>query len=162
MTRNNIQYVLLLIGCIFIPLIIGFIGSLITIPNISGWYITLNKPWFTPPNWVFGPAWTIFYILMGISLWFVIRNGITNSSVRNGAITFAAQLIVNLLWSFIFFGQKSPVGGLITIVILLVLIIATIRSFKSVSIKAAYLLIPYLCWTCFATILTLAVVVLNN
>lgn len=161
MKKLSARSILLLIACIVLPLIIGAIGSYITAPNISGWYSTLAKPWFTPPGWVFGPAWTVLYILMGISLWLIIKNGISTPMVRQAVIIFGFQLIINLLWSVIFFGMRSPVGGLVAILVLLVLIVLTIRSFRGVSPPAAYLLIPYLCWTCFATLLTAAVVILN-
>lgn len=161
MTNLTSRSILLLVACIVLPLIIGAIGSYFTISNIPGWYDTLVKPWFTPPSWVFGPAWTVLYIMMGISLWLIVKNGISEPVVRQGVIIFGAQLIINLLWSIIFFGMRSPTGGLVAILVLLVLIMLTIRSFRIVSSQAAYLLIPYLCWTCFATILTAAVVILN-
>ncbi len=161
MTRLTIHYVLLLIGCIALPLIIGAFGSYFTMASISGWYVTLAKPWFTPPNWLFGPAWTILYILMGISLWLVIKDGIREQPIRKGIILFLVQLLVNLLWSVIFFGMRSPLGGLVTILILIALIVMTIRQFRIVSTRAAYLLVPYLCWTAFATILNAAIVILN-
>ena len=160
---NNLssRSILLLIACIAVPLIVGAIGSYVTAPNISGWYSSLAKPWFTPPGWVFGPAWTVLYILMGISLWMILQHEISEPTVRQAIIFFSAQLIINLLWSVIFFGMRSPAGGLVAILVLLVLIVLTIRSFRVVSPPAAYLLIPYLCWTCFATLLTTAVVIMN-
>ena len=157
----SLNSILLLIGCIILPLIVGFIGSLFTIPSIQEWYITLNKPWFTPPNWLFGPAWTVLYILMGISLWLIIKDGLSAPGVRQSVYLFAAQLLVNLFWSVVFFGMHSPAGGLIVILVLIILIIATIMKFRFVSSLSAYLLVPYLCWTLFATVLTASVVILN-
>ncbi len=152
---------LLLAGCLILPLLVGFIGSIFTLSSIPSWYVTLNKPWFTPPNWLFGPAWTILYLLMGFSLWLVIRNGISGSGVRLAVTVFSAQLIVNLIWSLVFFGLRSMIGGLISVIVLLLLIIATILAFHRVSKKAAYLLVPYFCWTCFATALNLMIILLN-
>jgi tryptophan-rich sensory protein len=161
MSRISPRQIIFLIFCIFIPLIIGVIGSFFTVSSISEWYVTLVKPWFNPPNWVFGPAWTILYILMGISLWMVIKDGISSDNVRKGVIIFGAQLLVNLLWSIVFFGMRSPLGAFVTILILLGLIVLTIRSFRIVSPQASYLLYPYFCWTMFATLLNAMIVVLN-
>jgi translocator protein len=157
-TNNSI---LLLAGCIILPLIIGFIGSLFTTANIPIWYASLNKPWFNPPNWLFGPVWTVLYILMGVSLWLVIKNGFSDANVRRASYVFSVQLIINLLWSVVFFGMHSPAGGLTVIIILIALIIATVREFEKISRLSAYLLIPYLCWTIIATILNAYVVILN-
>ncbi|HWQ65815.1 MAG TPA: TspO/MBR family protein [Methanospirillum sp.] len=161
MNNQTLRSLPLLFGSIALPLIIGALGSFFTVASLSDWYSTLAKPWFNPPNWVFGPVWTVLYILMGISLWLIIRNGIRDSDVRLGTLFFGLQLLVNLLWSLIFFGMRSPAGGLVTILVLLVFIILTIRAFKIVSPYAAYLLIPYLFWTVFATLLNAMLVILN-
>ena len=151
----------LLVCCIILPLLIGALGSLVTFAAIPTWYVTLTKPWFNPPNWVFGPVWTLLYIMMGIALWLIIRNGFERSEVHLGIILFAAQLLVNLGWSLIFFGMRSPVGGLITILILIILLGGTIRTFRTISAPAAYLLVPYFCWTCIATLLNTMIIILN-
>jgi tryptophan-rich sensory protein len=161
MSRISLRSGLLLAACILLPLIIGAIGSLITYPSIAGWFGGLTKPWFSPPNWIFGPVWTILYILMGISLWLVIRNGWEGEQVRKGMILFGLQLTVNFFWSVLFFGLQSPVGGLIDILVLLVLIMGNILVFRKISLTASYLLVPYLCWVSFATIVNAAIVILN-
>lgn len=161
MSRIPFRSVLLLVSCILLPLLIGTMGSLITYPNVTGWFAGLIKPWFSPPNWIFGPVWTILYILMGISLWLVIRNGWEGKLVRKAMAVFGLQLGANFLWSFVFFGLQSPVGGLINILVLLILIIGTILVFRNISHTASYLLIPYLCWVCFATLVNAAIVILN-
>ena len=161
MSGLTVKEGVLLIACISLPLIIGFIGSFFTFENIPNWYATLEKPWFSPPNWVFGPAWTILYILMGTALFLVIRNGFTDQKVIQAAGIYGAQLVVNLSWSIIFFGMQSPIGALVAILILVALIIATIRSFYPISKTAAYLLVPYICWTSFATLLNTMIVLLN-
>jgi tryptophan-rich sensory protein len=162
MKNRSLSISLLLVFCIFIPLIIGFIGSFFTMTSVTGWYLTLNKPWFTPPGWVFGPAWTILYILMGVAWWFVLRNGINSPPVKTATMWFLVQLVVNLLWSLVFFGMQSLLGGVIVILILILLIGITMLSFSKVSRESVILLIPYLCWTLFATILTISVYLLNS
>jgi tryptophan-rich sensory protein len=148
-------------ACILVPLVSGAAIGLLTMGDIGGWYATLNKPWFTPPNYVFGPVWTVLYILMGVSLYLVVSSGWEKKPVRTGVILFGAQLGANLLWSVLFFGLHSPVGALACIVLLLALIVATIVAFRPVSKPAALLLVPYLAWVCIATALNAGVVVLN-
>ena len=145
MDKSSIRSAGLLILCIEIPLLAGMIGSLFTTPAITTWYARLQKPFFTPPNWVFGPVWTVLYILMGISLYLIVQNGLEKRVVQQGVIIFSAQLAINALWSFAFFGMQSPQNGLITILVLLALITATLVSFWRISKPAAALLVPYLC-----------------
>jgi len=151
----------LLIACIAVPLLAGLAGSIASISSISSWYTTLVKPPLTPPNWVFGPVWTTLYILMGISLYFVIREGIENKHVRLGIMLFAGQLLVNILWSFVFFGLHSPILGLVAILVLITLVLAMIYYFYRVSRIAAGLLVPYIVWLCIATYLNVMILVLN-
>ena len=152
---------ILFLLCLAIPLGTGVAGSIFTISAIPTWYTTLQKPAINPPDWVFGPVWTILYITMGISLWLVLRNGIPITRERQSVILFALQMIVNLLWSLVFFGAHSIGGGLIVIVILLLLVGATIYTFHGVSKPAAWLLVPYLLWVCFATVLNAMIFLLN-
>ena len=161
MKKFSFRSVLLLIGCIVLPLLVGAVGSVITTASIPAWYSTLTKPWFTPPNWVFAPVWTILYCMMGVSLWLIIKDRFDDDEVKDGAICFAAQLALNFLWSIAFFGLKSPLMGLMVIIILLGLIGLTIQRFRRISKPAAYLLIPYFCWTCCATVLNTAIILLN-
>ena len=129
MDRITLRSVVLAAVCILIPLVSGAIVGMLTMSGVTDWYSTLNKPWFTPPDYVFGPVWTVLYILMGISLYLVISQGWENETVKTGIILFAAQLGVNLLWSLIFFGLHSPLAALACIVVLLALIVATIMTF---------------------------------
>ena len=161
MDRITLRSIALAAVCILIPLVSGAVIGVLTMSGVTDWYTTLNKPWFTPPGYVFGPAWTVLYILMGISLYLVVIQGWENETVKTGIILFAAQLGVNLLWSVIFFGLHSPLGGLACIVILLALIVATIITFYRLSKPAAVLLVPYLAWVCIATALNAGVVLLN-
>jgi tryptophan-rich sensory protein len=161
MDKTPIRSAGLLILCIAIPLLAGVIGSFFTMSAVPTWYAQLEKPSFTPPNWVFGPVWTVLYILMGVSLYLVVQNGLERRAVQQGVIIFSAQLALNTLWSIAFFGMQSPLYGLITILALLALIVATIASFFRISKAAAALLVPYACWVCLATALNAMILVLN-
>lgn len=132
----------------------GILGSFFTFSAIPEWYSTLNKPFFSPPNWIFGPVWTILYIVMGISLYLVWRK----KKVPN---VFWIQLILNAAWSIIFFGLKNPSLALIDIAALWVAIVLTIKAFYKINKLASYLLYPYLIWVSFASILNLSLVLLN-
>lgn len=151
----------LLIGTVLLSLSAGAIGSIATAANVTGWYQTINRPWFTPPGWLFGPAWTTLYILMGISLFLILREGWERRDVRIATGIFALQLFVNALWSFLFFGIPSPLLGLICILILWCLIFWMIITFSRISKTAAYLNIPYIAWVSFATLLNASIYLLN-
>ena len=140
----------------------GFIGSIFTTASIPTWYTTLEKPSFNPPNWLFGPVWTILFILMGIFAFLVWRVGLSEPNVRIALIIFIIQLILNAFWSVAFFGLRSPIAGLIVIIILWIAILLTILSFAKVSISAGILLIPYILWVSFASILNATIYVLNR
>jgi tryptophan-rich sensory protein len=140
----------------------GGIGSAFTTPAIPGWYTTLAKPSFSPPNRVFAPVWTLLYILMGLAAALVWQKGLQNPQVRVALATFLVQLILNMVWSAFFFGLRSPFYGLIDILFLWVMILVTIAQFSKVSIPAALLLIPYLLWVTFATGLNFGIFLLNR
>lgn len=139
----------------------GLLATPITTSAIPTWYATLNKPGFAPPNWLFAPVWTILFFMMGVSLYLVwsLRSKKRKSKVALGY--FFVQLGLNFLWSYMFFGLRSPLFGLINIVALWILIFATIKKFYPISKTAAYLLIPYLLWVSFATLLNASILVLN-
>ena len=115
-----------------------------------------------PPDWIFGPVWTILYTMMSVSLWLIIRKRSGDRPEMQAKLLFAAQLITNLGWSLLFFGLHQFALSLIEIFVLLGLIVATILEFKKINTTAAWLLLPYLCWTCFATVLTAAIWYLNG
>jgi len=140
----------------------GFMGSIVTRPAISAWYAELQKPRFTPPDHVFGPVWISLYILMGIAAFLVWRRGFHHQVVKRALAFFGVQLVLNMLWSFLFFGLRSPLAGLIGIFILGIAIILTVRSFIAVSRPAGLLLIPYFLWVSFATGLNLSIWWLNR
>lgn len=176
----------LLVVSVVIPLAAGLVGSVLTSQSIADWYPSLVKPSVTPPNWVFGPVWTTLYILMGISLflvWRQIRISRTSMSrdgqaaretnlrvkeklppkeLRTIAIfTFATQLALNILWSGLFFGLRSPSVAFVEIIFLWAAIAATIGIFARISRLAALLLLPYLAWTTLAMTLNLQIWILN-
>jgi benzodiazapine receptor len=152
----------LFISCA-VPVLVGVAGSLFTTSDsLNNWYANLNKPAFTPPGWLFGPVWTTLYILMGISAFLVWRKGLENKAVRTALIWFIIQLVLNAVWSPLFFGLQSPLLGLIDIFLLLFAIIATLICFGKISTPATLLLVPYLGWVTFATILNLAIYFLNR
>lgn len=137
----------------------GAIGSIFTFSAIPTWYATLAKPSFNPPNWLFGPAWTILYILMGIAFYLVWTSPRENKKIAYMA--FFAQLILNALWSIIFFGAHNLGLAFGEIVLLWLAILWTILEFRKISKPAAYLLIPYILWVTFAGILNFSVWRLN-
>ena len=173
---------------LFISIIVcqlaGVLGSIFTAPAIGEWYYLLNKPSFSPPNWVFAPAWILLYFLMGISLYLVWKNnwkiqGLTEQvgkkawnplstklwtgswKEENVAAIFALQLILNALWSVIFFGLRMPGLAFFEILMLWFAILYTIINFYRISKTASYLLIPYILWVSFAAVLNFAVWMLN-
>ena len=149
-----------LVISIFIPLFIGFLGSFFTASSVNSWYTAINKPSFTPPNWIFAPVWTTLFILIGLSFYFVWIKGFGRE--RKKAVTvYFFQLLLNLSWSLFFFGLRSPLIGLIDIIALWFAVIANIIIFHRISKKAGYLLIPYLLWVSFAAILNFSIVILN-
>ena len=142
--------------------LVGIIGAFFTMDAIQNWYLTLNKPFFSPPNWIFGPVWTILYAMMGIAAFLIYEKGFKKQEVKTALYFFAAQLFVNFWWSIIFFGMRNPILALVDIVIMWVLIITCIIKFKPLSKTAAYLLIPYILWVSFASVLNGAIWWLNR
>jgi translocator protein len=151
-----------LILCIVICQAAGVIGSVFTSSSVSTWYPTLIKPSFTPPGWVIGLVWTILFTLMGISLFLVWREGLDGPHVKRAVYIFAAQLVVNVLWSWAFFGRQSPLAGLAVIAVLWVLILLTIVKFWPISREAALLIVPYILWVSFAAYLNFTILNLNS
>ncbi len=162
-TKEKMRVVdlLKLVASVILCQIAGFLGSLFTTPAIPTWYQTLNKPVFTPPSWVFSPIWISLFVLMGISLYFVWRRT-DHPPFKIAFVFFFAQLILNILWSIVFFGLKSPLLGLVDIVALWIAILFTIFHFFKVSKFSGVLLLPYLVWVSFATLLNFSLWILNR
>ncbi len=150
-----------LITAIIVSELAGIIGSLFTTSSIRGWYTTLNRPELSPPNWVFGPVWTTLFALMGIAAFLVWKKGLDRKDVRIALTIFIAQLILNTLWSIIFFGLQSPEAAFIEIIILWFAILATMIAFVKISKPAFWLLVPYLLWVSFASYLNYSFWILN-
>lgn len=151
---NKINWKKLIIA-ILIPQIIGGAGAVFTTPKIQGWYVTLNKPFFSPPNWVFGPVWTLLFLMMGIALYIVWNK---KKSLTDKVFTwFWIQMGLNFLWSMIFFGMENPGLALVEILVLWWAIFNNIKSFGN----TGKLLYPYLAWVSFATLLNAGIWWLN-
>lgn len=158
----KIKRIFRLIFFLVICQLAGLAGSLVTTPAISTWYTGLNKPSFNPPSWLFAPVWTALYFLMGVSAYLVWSKGLKDKKVRTALFLFALQLVFNVLWSFLFFGLRSPLLALIEIIIFWVAILLTILSFFKISKPAGFLLLPYLLWVSFATLLNFFILQLNK
>lgn len=157
-----IKKALRLIISIAVCFLAGAIGSIATYPNIPTWYAALNKPPFNPPNWVFGPVWTTLYLMMGIALFLVWQKSFEDNEAKPLVPLFLLQLALNSLWSIIFFGQHLLFWASFEILIMWSLILLfSIRSFK-VSKLASWLMVPYILWVSFASVLTIAVWLLNR
>ena len=148
-----------LIISIILPQLIGGVGALVTISSVGSWYQTIDKPFFTPPSWVFGPAWTILYLLMGIALFLIWKSD--HPSKKTALWVFGIQLVLNGIWSPAFFGLESPILGLVVIVPLWILIVVCIKVFFPIHKTASYLMVPYLLWVSFATALNAGIWYLN-
>jgi tryptophan-rich sensory protein len=136
------------------------IGALFTTPQIDGWYATLNRPSIAPPNWVFGPVWTLLYLMMAVAAWVVWKK----DGMRQAALPltlFGVQLVLNVLWSVLFFGMENPFLAFLEIVILWLFILATTIAFFRESRVAGGLMVPYLCWVTFAAVLNYGFWTLN-
>jgi len=155
--KNIYKLVISVVGCE----LVGLIGTPFTINSIADWYVYLEKPFFAPPNWLFAPAWTLLYFLMGVAVYLIWRQGWERPAVKAAIKVFLGQLFLNFLWSPMFFGLRSPELGLINIIVMWIMIVLTMRKFYPLSKTAFYLLAPYLAWVSFATLLNASIVVLN-
>ena len=147
--------------CLLIPLAIGALGGFFTFESVKTWYITLNKPSFNPPNGIFGPVWTTLYTLMGISSYWVWQKRKVVMGYQWALFAYILQLILNLMWSFLFFYQQQIGFALVEIIILLLSIITTAFLFYRIDKRAGLLFIPYILWVSFASYLTYSIYILN-
>ncbi len=156
-----LRTIIALIVSVGVPQLVGVIGAWVTLPAVQSWYPTLTKPWFTPPNWLFGPAWVTLYAAMGVASFLVWRVGWSNPAVKVALGWYVGQLVLNALWSPAFFGLESPTLGLVVIIPLWIAVVVTIGYFWQVSRWAGILLIPYLAWLTYATALNASIWWLN-
>ena len=161
--KNNmkIKNIWLLLLSLFIPLAVGYLGSLLTMPGLASWYGGLTKPAFTPPNWLFGPAWTLLFILMGLAFFLILRDGRENKNFSAAWMSFGAQLFLNIYWSFLFFFVQEPPLAFYGLISLWSMIFVNIYYFYQIKKSAAYLLIPYIAWVTFAGALNYSIWYLN-
>jgi tryptophan-rich sensory protein len=152
----------MLAAAILFCLIVGSLGSLVTTPGPGLWYSTLAKRFFAPPTFVFATVWITLFMLMGIALYLVRQCGTENLEVMIALGIFGVQFFLNVIWSFLFFGLRSPLLGFIDILILWVMIVVTIRAFYQVRKIAAYFLIPYFAWVTLITALNGAIFFMNS
>lgn len=155
---SNIWKLIISIG---VTLGVGLLGSRFTIPNLD-WYNQLLKPSFAPPYSWFAPVWTILYLLLGISTYLVWKEGTGRKDVQRALITFLLQLVFNILWSIVFFGMQSVLGGLLIILILWVLIMMMVKAYYRLLPVAGIMNLPYLLWVTFAMMLNFAIWRLNG
>jgi len=155
--KNTVKLIVAIVVC----QMAGVIGSFFTNPSIPTWYATLQKPSFTPPGWFIGAVWITLFTLMGISLYLVWDKRLKDKRVNASLFAFGIQLVLNILWSFLFFWLKSPLYGLIEIIILWIVIAFTIFKFYKISRSAGLLLLPYIIWVSVALTLNLSILILN-
>jgi len=155
--HNPVKFILSLSACF----IVAALGSWVTVPSISSWYITLVKPDFNPPNWIFGPVWTALFFMMAIA-WYLVwtAKGKQKAIVISSGV-FLLQLLLNFSWSFLFFFLHQPFLAFVDIIFLWFAILLTMIHFWRVTKLAGQLLIPYLAWVSFAAVLNLSIVLLN-
>ncbi len=157
----HIHNFLKLLITVTLSLFAGAIGSLFTVSAIQEWYPILIKPALNPPSWIFAPVWTTLYVMMGVAAFLVWKRGGELKNVALPLSLFVIQLVLNALWSIIFFGIHNPKLAFIEILLLWVAILATIISFMKISKRAGWLLVPYLLWVSFASYLTFSIWMLN-
>jgi len=161
--NKSLLFIVKLVISLAITFLAAGIGSLgMTGDDTWRWYEQLNKPFFQPPGWLFGPVWTALYILMAVAVFLVWQKGFEKKAVRAAMSFFAIQLVLNAFWTIVFFGLGSIRGALVEIVVLLAAIVVTIIQFKKVSSLAAILMLPYLVWVSFAVLLNTSIYILNR
>ena len=144
---------------LLLPQIAGGLGAFFTLSSVQSWYLTLNKPSWNPPSWLFGPVWTTLYVLMGIACYLIWKS--EHPRKKQVLTLYFLQLFLNFLWSPAFFGVQNPMLGMLVILPLWAAILACILLFRKINGWAALLMIPYLLWVSFATVLNATIWYLN-
>jgi len=151
-----------LVCSVSVCLLTGFLGSFFTMDSVATWYADLSRPSFTPPDWTFGLVWPILYVLMGISAFLIWNRGLNKRQVKVAIVLFLLQLVLNGLWTPIFFGLHMIAFALVEIVLLWVAILLTILAFWRISKTSTFFLFPYIIWVSFAVVLNTAFWYLNR
>ena len=149
-----------LTGCILLTLLIGGVSGFLTVGGVANWYATLHKPFFNPPNYLFGPVWTLLYLLMGVSYYMILKQP-ASAARRKAILIFYAQLALNFFWSIIFFNLHFIGSALADIILMWLMILLMIVSFYPLNKAASLIQLPYLAWVSFATALNVAILYLN-
>lgn len=157
----SLRAMLLLVVAMVPSMVASVLGSLLTASALVGWYPTLDKPFFTPPNIVFPLVWTFLYALMALSFWRILRARPEAGPTTTAIALFLVQMVLNVGWSWAFFAKRSPTLGVVAVGLLFVAIVMTIRAFKAIDRPAGFALIPYLAWVGFAALLTAAIAIKN-
>ncbi len=155
---NNLKLVI----CILICQSVGIISGLLTTTQNNVWYTTIIKPSWNPPGYLFGPVWTVLYLMMGISLWIIWKSNAPEGQKMEACLIFAIQLFLNFWWTILFFKFHSPIAAFVEIILMIALIFFTIFRFSEISKTAAWLMVPYISWVCFAAILNYNLWKLNS
>ena len=156
--NNTLKFII----AVSVPLAVGGLSGFATASGVATWYPTLTKPSFNPPAWVFGPVWTVLYMMMGVAAFLIWRRGFATEGVKLALAVFALQLALNGLWSILFFGLQAPGWALVEIIALWCAITASAVLFWRVAPAAGMLLLPYLAWVSFATVLNASLWWLNR
>ncbi len=156
-----LRQVVMLLGFIATCFAAAGLGAAATTTSVGGWYQTLAKPSWNPPDWLFGPVWSVLYLMMSFSAWLVWRRGGWSAS-RPALTWFGIQLALNVLWSIVFFGMRQPGMAVVEIVVLWLAIVATVVAFRRKSVAATFLMLPYLAWSTFAAVLNFTIWELNS
>ena len=156
------QKILKIVLVVVLCVTVGYLSGLVTRESILTWYVTLNKPSFNPPNWVFAPVWTLLYIMMGVAAGMIWTSNSDEQTTKKALGFFAIQLGLNALWSYLFFGLHNPLLALIEIILLWLMIFETYNLFKKIHKTAGFLMLPYVVWVSFATILNASIWWLNS
>ena len=159
--HERVNQWLMLVGFVAVCFAAAGFGGYFTAQSVGGWYQTLRRPDWNPPDWLFGPVWTVLYVMMGVAAWLVLRKvGLTGAGWA--LVVFGVQLVLNALWSLFFFGLRNPLAGVVEITLLWCAIWATVVLFWRITPLASLLLWPYLAWVTFAMILNAAIWRLNG
>ena len=153
----TVKLIIRIVACVAL----GSIGGIATASSIDTWYANVNKPSFNPPNWLFAPVWTTLFTMMGIATALVWHEGINNKTVKNAILLFGVQFLLNMIWSWLFFGMQNPKLAFFEIIVLWVFIFLTIRAFFGIKNASGWLLVPYILWVSFASVLNFYIWQLN-